>query len=290
MHSSPRLFRLCTLLHVERVALASAKNSGALLNETYVSPGLRETYLRYCISTRRPYLEVDKTALTITLNTSPLNGLVPPGSSSTSSSSSSSTKTSTTTELKKDKVEEDKVEDDGGKGTTIAKFEDEFAFVRTFLDQLNRDIVKSPRHLKLGLQISSASGRQRQENLLLPGPREGSNESKEKEKELSINSAPLPVLKDQGVGKSGNGAFTIYTSSKGHAREICTKIFAAYKTLILSTNNRSGFTSGIVKKEGALSVLARRRAVKVRKLKKVMADPTAKLRRRLPFDASAVVF
>lgn len=284
MHSSPRLFRLCTLLHVERVALASAKNSGALLNETYVSPGLRETYLRYCISTRRPYLEVDKTALTITLNTSPLNGLVPPGSSSTSSSSSS-TKTSTTTDLKKDKVEED-----GGKGTTIAKVEDEFAFVRTFLDQLNRDIVKSPRHLKLGLQISSASGRQRQENLLLPGPREGSNESKEKEKELSINTTSLPVLKDQGVGKSGNGAFTIYTSSKGHAREICTKIFAAYKTLILSTNNRSGFTSGIVKKEGALSVLARRRAVKVRKLKKVMADPTAKLRRRLPFDASAVVF
>jgi len=227
---------------------------------------------------------VDKTALTITLNTSPLNGLVPPGSSS-SSSSSSTTKTLSTTDQKKDKVEED-----GGKGTTIAKVDDEFAFVRTFLDQLNRDIVKSPRHLKLGLQISSASGRQRQENLLLPGPREGSNESKEKENELSINSAPLPVLKDQGVGKSGNGAFTIYTSSKGHAREICTKIFAAYKTLILSTNNRSGFTSGIVKKEGALSVLARRRAVKVRKLKKVMADPTAKLRRRLPFDASAVVF
>ena len=44
------------------------------------------------------------------------------------------------------------------------------------------------------------------------------------------------------------------------------------------------------KKKEALTVLGRRRAVKVRKLKKLMADPTAKLRRKLPFDASTVVF
>lgn len=282
MHSSPRLLRLCTLLHVERLALASAKTKGLLKNESYVSSGLRETYLRYCVSTRRPYLEVDKTALTITLNTSPLNGLAaPPGSATSAATNKSEEVTSNSTTSTTP-------------ATSSAKpVVDEFAFVRTFLDQLNRDIVKSPRHLKLGLQVSSASGMKRQEDRMLPGPKEGSNSTKEKEVELSVSTAAAsdslpPIVKGQGIG-SGSGAYTFYTSSKGHAQEICESIFSAYKSMMTRANVNSNPIVGKKKKE-ALTVLGRRRAVKVRKLKKLMADPTAKLRRRLPFDASTVVF
>lgn len=282
MHSSPRLLRLCTLLHVERLALASAKTKGLLKNESYVSSGLRETYLRYCVSTRRPYLEVDKTALTITLNTSPLNGLAaPPGSAASAATNKSEEVTLNSTTSTPP-------------ATSSAKpVVDEFAFVRTFLDQLNRDIVKSPRHLKLGLQVSSASGMKRQEDRMLPGPKEGSNSTKEKEVELSVSTAAAsdslpPIVKGQGIG-SGSGAYTFYTSSKGHAQEICESIFSAYKSMMTRANVNSNPIVGKKKKE-ALTVLGRRRAVKVRKLKKLMADPTAKLRRRLPFDASTVVF
>ena len=282
MHSSPRLLRLCTLLHVERLALASAKTKGLLKNESYVSSGLRETYLRYCVSTRRPYLEVDKTALTITLNTSPLNGLAaPPGSATSAATNKSEEVTSNSTTSTPP-------------ATSSAKpVVDEFAFVRTFLDQLNRDIVKSPRHLKLGLQVSSASGMKRQEDRMLPGPKEGSNSTKEKEVELSVSTSAAssslpPIVKGQGIG-SGSGAYTFYTSSKGHAQEICESIFSAYKSMMTRANVNSNPIVGKKKKE-ALTVLGRRRAVKVRKLKKLMADPTAKLRRKLPFDASTVVF
>ena len=267
---------------MERLALASAKTKGLLKNESYVSSGLRETYLRYCVSTRRPYLEVDKTALTITLNTSPLNGLAaPPGSATSAATNKSEEVTSNSTASTQP-------------ATSSAKpVVDEFAFVRTFLDQLNRDIVKSPRHLKLGLQVSSASGMKRQEDRMLPGPKEGSNSTKEKEVELSVSTSAAssslpPIVKGQGIG-SGSGAYTFYTSSKGHAQEICESIFSAYKSMMTRANVNSNPIVSKKKKE-ALTVLGRRRAVKVRKLKKLMADPTAKLRRKLPFDASTVVF
>lgn len=128
---------------------------------------------------------------------------------------------------------------------------------------------------------------------MLPGPKEGSNSTKEKEVELSVytaaasNSLP-PIVKGQGIG-SGSGAYTFYTSSKGHAQEICETIFSAYKSMMTRASVNSNPIVGKKKKE-ALTVLGRRRAVKVRKLKKLMADPTAKLRRKLPFDASTVVF
>ena len=128
---------------------------------------------------------------------------------------------------------------------------------------------------------------------MLPGPKEGSNSTKEKEVEFSVytaaasNSLP-PIVKGQGIG-SGSGAYTFYTSSKGHAQEICETIFTAYTSMMTRASVNSNPIVGKKKKE-ALTVLGRRRAVKVRKLKKLMADPTAKLRRKLPFDASTVVF
>ena len=273
MHASPRLYRLCTLLQVERIALSAAKNSGSLKNSTHVSKALRDTYLRYCLSTNRPYLEIDKTALKVTLNTSPLNGLISPVSSSINTQATKETMEEVSTlSVSTKKIEEVK---------------NEFAFVKTFLDQLNRDILQSPRHRKLGLQVTSEGALKRQEDKTLPGPSEGSNTPKEQIVELTR----------QSMGND-NGAFTFYTASKGHALELCETIFSTYKSLLTSSKftllgrqNKKGLDGGVNMLENAFSLhlQKRKRAVQLRKLQKIMKDPTAKLRRRLPFDPATVV-